>query len=104
MTVDRDAVFMVEANASMYPGSPRMSETVIGEPVPLEERGVHEVLDALVDSADEDDVDALRVASELVIDAIVQPEGLREELVARFAAARDKRRDEPERRHGVAPV
>ena len=35
----------------------------------------------------EDDVDLLRLASELVIDAVVEPESLRDELVARLAAA-----------------
>ena len=34
-----DAVFMVEANASMYLGSPRMAEVVIGEKVSLHEMG-----------------------------------------------------------------
>lgn len=34
-----DAVFMVEGNASMYLGSPRMAETVIGEKTTLEEMG-----------------------------------------------------------------
>ena len=34
-----DAVFMVEGNASMYLGSPRMAEMVIGEKVTLEEMG-----------------------------------------------------------------
>src|SRR5207249_2819533 len=34
-----DAVFMVEKNASMYLGSPRMAEEVIGERVSLEEMG-----------------------------------------------------------------
>jgi len=34
-----DAVFMVEGNASMYLGSPRMAEAVIGEKVTLEEMG-----------------------------------------------------------------
>jgi methylmalonyl-CoA decarboxylase subunit alpha len=34
-----DAVFMVEGNASMYLGSPRMAEMVIGEKVSLEELG-----------------------------------------------------------------
>src|SRR5437764_10436410 len=34
-----DVVFMVEANASMYLGSPRMAEVVIGEKVSLEEMG-----------------------------------------------------------------
>src|SRR6266513_25008 len=34
-----DVVFMVEDNASMYLGSPRMAEEVIGQRVPLEEMG-----------------------------------------------------------------
>src|SRR5437870_9128573 len=34
-----DVVFMVEKNASMYLGSPRMAEEVIGEKVTLEEMG-----------------------------------------------------------------
>jgi acetyl-CoA carboxylase carboxyltransferase component len=34
-----DAVFMVEGNASMYLGSPRMAEVVIGERVSLEDMG-----------------------------------------------------------------
>src|SRR6267142_314927 len=34
-----DAVFMVDKNASMYLGSPRMAEMVIGEKVTLEELG-----------------------------------------------------------------
>jgi acetyl-CoA carboxylase carboxyltransferase component len=34
-----DVVFMVEGNASMYLGSPRMAEKVIGEKVSLEEMG-----------------------------------------------------------------
>src|ERR671938_358883 len=34
-----DVVFMVEGNASMYLGSPRMAEVVIGEMVSLEEMG-----------------------------------------------------------------
>src|SRR6202034_4933061 len=34
-----DIVIMVEGNASMYLGSPRMAEVVIGEKVTLEEMG-----------------------------------------------------------------
>jgi acetyl-CoA carboxylase carboxyltransferase component len=34
-----DVVFMVEGNASMYLGSPRMAEMVIGQKVDLEEMG-----------------------------------------------------------------
>jgi acetyl-CoA carboxylase carboxyltransferase component len=39
-----------------------------------------------------------------VVDAVVQPEDLRAELVARFALARGKHREFSERRHGVPPV
>ena len=52
----------------------------------------------------EADVDLLRLASELVIDAVIEPAALRNELVVRLAAAQGKRRDFSERRHGVAPV
>ena len=40
----------------------------------------------------ETDIDMLRLASELVIDAIVEPRELRRELIARFAAAATKDR------------
>ena len=49
-------------------------------------------------------VDLLHLASELVIDAVVQPEHLRAELVRRFARYAGKRREWPAKRHGVAPV
>jgi acetyl-CoA carboxylase carboxyltransferase component len=50
------------------------------------------------------DIDIVRLASELVVDAIVEPEELRDELIARFGAARDKHRGFSRRRHGVPPV
>ena len=40
----------------------------------------------------ERDIDILRLASELVVDDIVEPEDLRDELIRRFAAARGKDR------------
>ena len=52
----------------------------------------------------EADVDLLRLASDLVIDAIIQPEDLRSELVRRLALASSKARQFSERRHGVPPV
>jgi acetyl-CoA carboxylase carboxyltransferase component len=52
----------------------------------------------------EEDVDLLRLASELVIDAIVQPADLRRELVARLSLAVGKPRAFSDRRHGVPPV
>ena len=50
------------------------------------------------------DIDILRLASELVVDAIVEPRDVRRELIARFAAAATKDRHCSYRRHGVPPV
>ncbi len=50
------------------------------------------------------DIDVLRLASELVVDDVVEPENLRPELIRRFAAARGKDRTFSRRRHGVTPV
>ncbi len=50
------------------------------------------------------DIDILHLASELVIDAVIEPERLRGELVTRFAHARAKRRDWPAKRNPVTPV
>ncbi len=52
----------------------------------------------------EEDVDILRLASELVIDTIVQPENLRTEIIRRFTLAAGKDRHFSDRRHGVPPV
>jgi propionyl-CoA carboxylase beta subunit len=51
-----------------------------------------------------EDVDLLRLASDLVIDDIVEPEDLRRELIARLALAASKDRTFSRRRHGVPPV
>jgi acetyl-CoA carboxylase carboxyltransferase component len=50
------------------------------------------------------DVDLLRLASDLVVDAVVEPADLRRELVVRLALAAGKNRDFTRRRHGVPPV
>jgi len=50
------------------------------------------------------DIDILRLASELIIDGIVEPRDVRRELIARFAAAATKDRHFSSRRHGVPPV
>ncbi|RJQ68178.1 acyl-CoA carboxylase subunit beta [Pseudonocardiaceae bacterium YIM PH 21723] len=50
------------------------------------------------------DIDILRLASELVIDTIVEPENLRQEIISRLAAAVGKDRHFSNRRHGVTPV
>ncbi len=52
----------------------------------------------------EEDVDLLRLASELVVDAVVDFPDLRSQIVARLGAARDKDRSFSQRRHGVPPV
>jgi len=52
----------------------------------------------------EADVDLLRLASELVIDAIVDFGELRREILGRIERARGKTRHFSDRRHGVPPV
>lgn len=52
----------------------------------------------------EEDVDLLRLASELVVDAVVDFGDLRAELVRRLARAAGKDRRFSDRRHGVPPV
>ncbi len=52
----------------------------------------------------EEDVDILRLASELVVDAVVEPEDLRREVALRLDRARGKDRHFSDRRHGVPPV
>ncbi|HUP85537.1 MAG TPA: acyl-CoA carboxylase subunit beta [Acidimicrobiales bacterium] len=52
----------------------------------------------------EADVDLLRLASEMIVDAVVEPAALRRELVARLSAAQGRRRSFSDRRHGIAPV
>src|SRR5436309_3519456 len=50
------------------------------------------------------DIDILHLASELVIDAIIQPEDLRGELIRRFALAAGKDRQWPEKRNPITPA
>jgi acetyl-CoA carboxylase carboxyltransferase component len=50
------------------------------------------------------DIDILHLASELVVDAVIEPEELRGELVRRFAHARSKQRDWPAKHNPVTPV
>jgi acetyl-CoA carboxylase carboxyltransferase component len=52
----------------------------------------------------EQDIDILRLAAELVVDDIVEPEDLRDELIRRFAAAQGKARRRPRRHHGISPA
>jgi acetyl-CoA carboxylase carboxyltransferase component len=50
------------------------------------------------------DIDILHLASELVVDAVIQPEDLRAELVKRYAIYAGKRRDWPAKRNPVTPA
>jgi acetyl-CoA carboxylase carboxyltransferase component len=52
----------------------------------------------------EEDVDLLRLASNLVVDALVQPEDLRREVIARMGLATGKSRAFTERHNGIPPV
>jgi methylmalonyl-CoA decarboxylase subunit alpha len=51
----------------------------------------------------EADIDLLRLASELVIDAVVEPQALRVEILDRIERAQGKAREFSDRRHGVPP-
>jgi acetyl-CoA carboxylase carboxyltransferase component len=60
-----DVVFMVDGNASMYLGSPRMAEEVIGEKVTLEEMGgarMHTSVSGCADNLVSDDASAIEQA------------------------------------------
>jgi acetyl-CoA carboxylase carboxyltransferase component len=51
-----------------------------------------------------EDVDIGRLASELVVDAVVPPARLRDEIAARLRAARGRRDPPPRKRRSVTPV
>jgi methylmalonyl-CoA decarboxylase subunit alpha len=55
-------------------------------------------------SAYAEDIDILHLGSELVVDAVIQPEDLRSELIRRFGLAGGKRRERPAKRNPVTPV
>ena len=62
-----DVVIMVEGNASMYLGSPRMAEMVVGEKVTLEEMGgarMHAAVSGCGDQLAVDDADAIEQAKQ----------------------------------------
>ena len=52
----------------------------------------------------EEDVNLLHLASELVVDSVVDFDRLREEIARRFAASDGRERFLVEKRHGVPPV
>ena len=51
-----------------------------------------------------EDIDILHLASEMVVDAVVEPQELRKELITRFAHASRKDRDWPAKHNPVTPV
>jgi acetyl-CoA carboxylase carboxyltransferase component len=51
-----------------------------------------------------EDIDILHLASELVVDAVIEPDSLREELVRRLALLESKDRRFAERRNPITPV
>ncbi|MEO7397128.1 MAG: acyl-CoA carboxylase subunit beta [Ilumatobacteraceae bacterium] len=87
-----DVIIMVEGNASMYLGSPRMAEEVIGEHVTLEEMGgarMHATVSGCGDNLAVDDADAIEQAKLLFsylpgswrsVPAATDPEPPRHEL------------------------
>ena len=50
------------------------------------------------------DIDILHLASELVIDAVIEPDALRDELILRYAHCAGKQRSWPAKRNAVTPV
>jgi acetyl-CoA carboxylase carboxyltransferase component len=51
-----------------------------------------------------EEIDILHLASELVVDGVIQPEDLRAEVARRFALSAQKARDWPAKRNPVTPV
>jgi acetyl-CoA carboxylase carboxyltransferase component len=51
-----------------------------------------------------EDIDILHLASELVVDAVIDPDRLRAELVRRFALAAGKDRSFADRRNPITPA
>ncbi len=69
--------------------------------LPEEERA--EFVQTLQDEYRED-IDIYRLADELIVDAVVPPAELRDELVRRFAAYATRQRDDAPRHHGNFPT
>ena len=82
-----DVVAMVEGNASMYLGSPRMAEVVVGEKVTLEEMGgarMHATVSGCGDFLVEDDAEAIDLLKRYLA---YMPQSFREEPSMAPAAA-----------------
>ena len=52
----------------------------------------------------EEDIDIYRLASELIVDEVVTKDNLRDELSRRLAVYETKKKDWPDKKHGVTPV
>jgi acetyl-CoA carboxylase carboxyltransferase component len=70
----------------------------------IEDEAEREAYVAKLRAEYDEDIDIVHLAAELVVDAIVEPEELRGELIARYAAYATKNREFSTRRHGVTPV
>lgn len=51
-----------------------------------------------------EDIDLYKLASNLIVDDVVEPDGLREQLIARFRAYATRTQSHFDRKHGVPPV
>jgi len=51
-----------------------------------------------------EDVDLYKLASNLIVDDVVEPDDLRGNLIARFRAYATRKSSRPDRKHGVQPV
>jgi acetyl-CoA carboxylase carboxyltransferase component len=51
-----------------------------------------------------EDVDLYKLAANLIVDDVVEPDHLRESLIARFKAYATRTSAKPDRKHGVPPV
>ncbi len=56
------------------------------------------------EQAYKDEIDIYRLASEMVVDAVIDPDQLRNELSSRYRAYQTKRLEFTERKHGIYPV
>jgi methylmalonyl-CoA decarboxylase subunit alpha len=70
----------------------------------IEDAAVRQAETAKLRAEYEQDIDILRLAAELVVDDIVEPEDLRAELIRRFAVAHGKPRRGSRRHHGISPA
>ena len=87
-----DVVIMVEGNASMYLGSPRMAEMVVGEKVTLEEMGgarMHAAISGCGDQLAADDAEAIEQAKQYFSLPADRTGAVRRRRTLGGAAARD---------------